>query len=246
MRSPACLKAAVSAHVLPMDTNIYLIRHGEAYSNVRPTVAGMQGDRGLTPLGILQAKALAQRLASKEIQADVLYASTLPRARMTAEIVAEGLGLPINWDDELHELRPGEADGLSIEEARKRYPDTERFLIEQFAPVAPGGESWAGFLARVGAELERIIVRHKGQTVVAVTHGGVIEASFFYLLDLGAGLRTRAAFHVNNTAITHWRRRKSSRAYLEWLLVAHNDYRHLVSLAHEQIQAAMEQLDTRE
>src|SRR5437867_1180185 len=101
-----------------MTTNLYLIRHGEAYSNVEAVIGGMKGDRGLTERGFAQAQALARRLATGEIHADVLYASTLPRARMTAELVAEALKLPIRWDDDLHELRPGEADGLHVEVAR--------------------------------------------------------------------------------------------------------------------------------
>ena len=82
-----------------MTTNLYLIRHGEAYSNVEAVIGGMHGDRGLTERGIAQAQALARRLAKGEIAADVLYSSTLPRARMTAELVAEALKLPITWDD---------------------------------------------------------------------------------------------------------------------------------------------------
>src|SRR5262245_40249546 len=120
----------------PMTTNLYLIRHGEAHSNVEAVIGGMQGDRGLTERGIAQAEALARRLADGEIAADVLYASTLPRARMTAELVAEALKLPINWDDELHELRPGEADGLRVEQARARFEGFESFLRESFTPVA--------------------------------------------------------------------------------------------------------------
>src|SRR5262245_53908618 len=110
-----------------MTTNLYLIRHGEAYSNVEAVIGGMKGDRGLTERGIAQAEALARRLVGGEIAADVLYASTLPRARMTAELVAEALKLPINWDDELQELRPGEADGMSIDQARASFDGFERF-----------------------------------------------------------------------------------------------------------------------
>jgi probable phosphoglycerate mutase len=214
-----------------MTTNLYLIRHGEAYSNVEAVIGGVQGDRGLTERGIAQAQALARRLAGGEIAADVLYASTLPRARMTAELVAEALQLPINWDDELHELRPGEADGMSVEQARARFEGFERFLRETFTPIAPGGESWGSFQARASAALERIILRHQGQTIVVVAHGGIIEVSFMYLLELGPQMRGRAAFHVANTAVTHWRHVISFAGRAEWHLAAHNDHRHLLNEA---------------
>ncbi len=211
-----------------MTTNLYLIRHGEAYSNVESVIGGIHGDRGLTERGFAQAEALARRLATGEIAADVLYASTLPRARMTAELVAEALRLPINWDDELHELRPGEADGMTVAAARARFDSFQHFLREPFTELAPGGESWGSFQVRASAALERLILRHQGQTIVVVAHGGIIEASFLYLLDLGPQTRMRAAFHVRNTAITHWRYVETFDGRREWQLVAHNDHLHLL------------------
>ncbi|NWG19979.1 MAG: histidine phosphatase family protein [Chloroflexi bacterium] len=208
-------------------TNLYLIRHGEAYSNVEPVIGGMRGDRGLTERGTAQVRALGRRLSTGEIAADVLYASTLPRARQTAEAVAEALGLPIQWDDELHELRPGDADGMHLDEARARFAGMNVFLKEYFTPIAPGGESWASFQFRASAALERLIVRHTGETIVAVCHGGIIEVSFLYLLALGPHVRGRNAFHVQNTAITHWRQIAARDGRQEWQLITHNDCWHL-------------------
>ncbi|HEX5689142.1 MAG TPA: histidine phosphatase family protein, partial [Roseiflexaceae bacterium] len=184
-------------------------------------------DRGLTERGIAQAQALARRLEGGEIAADVLYGSTLPRARMTAEFVAQALKLPIEWDDEIQELRPGEADGMRIEDARSRFEGFRQFLTDTFTPIAPGGESWASFQLRVSAALERIVQRHPDQTIVVVTHGGVIEVSFQYFLQLPPQSRMRASFHVSNTAITHWRYVTTRAGRAEWHMAGHNDRRHL-------------------
>ncbi|MFO7168592.1 MAG: histidine phosphatase family protein [Chloroflexota bacterium] len=214
-----------------MATNLYLIRHGEAVSNVEPFVmGGMKGCRGLTERGIAQVRLLARRLSSGEIPADVLYASTLPRARQTAEAVAEALGLPIHWDDDLQELRPGDADGMTYTEARQRFESMQLFLKRFFTPIATGGESWGAFVARASSALERIISRHQGQHIVVVCHGGIIEASFLHLLQLGPHVRGRAAFHVRNTAITHWRQVETQDERQEWQLIAHNDHWHLHEL----------------
>jgi len=63
-------------------TQLYLIRHGQAFCNVENLIAGMESDVGLTPVGVAQAERLRDRLsATGEIAADVLIASTLPRAR---------------------------------------------------------------------------------------------------------------------------------------------------------------------
>jgi probable phosphoglycerate mutase len=220
-----------------MMTNLYLIRHGEAFSNVEPIMGGMRGDRGLTDRGMAQVQALTHRLARGEIAADVLYASTLPRARMTAEPVAEALDLPIHWDDDLQELRPGEADGMHIDEARSRFPQMSLFFKEYFTPIAPDGESWASFQFRASAALERLITHHRGQTIVAVCHGGIIEVSFLFMLGLGPHARGRNAFHVQNTAITHWRQMTSRDGRLEWQLITHNDCWHLRELESERDRA---------
>jgi probable phosphoglycerate mutase len=208
-------------------TNLYLIRHGEAVSNVEPIMGGIKACRGLTERGLTQARALARRLEGGAIKADVLYASDLPRARQTAEAVAAALGLPIRFDPEFQELRPGDADGLHVEEARARYGTFEHFFTQFYTPIAPGGESWGSFIGRASAALERVIRTHRGQSVVVVCHGGVIEASFLHLLQLGPQVRARAAFHVRNTAITHWREVETRDERREWQLVAHNDHWHL-------------------
>jgi hypothetical protein len=124
-------------------TDLYLIRHGESHANIDGVISAMATDRGLTERGLAQVRALAARLETGEIPADALYASTLPRARMTAEIVAAALDLPVEWNDDLHELRPGEAEGLHVGEVRERFPQVARFIGEPFTPLAPGGESWA-------------------------------------------------------------------------------------------------------
>ena len=102
-------------------TELYLIRHGESVPNVTPIIGGMRGDEGLTDRGREQARLLEERLRTEDLRADQLYASTLPRALETAEYVARALGLPVQKDDALHELRPGDADGLTVDEWRERY-----------------------------------------------------------------------------------------------------------------------------
>ena len=101
-------------------TELYLIRHGESVANVTPIIGGMRGDTGLTDRGRDQARLLEKRLREEDLRADQLYSSTLPRAMETAEYVARALDLPVQPDDELHELRPGEADGLTVDEWRER------------------------------------------------------------------------------------------------------------------------------
>ena len=208
-----------------MPTDLYLIRHGEAVSNVEPVIAGLHGDRGLTVRGREQAALLEERLRTEQLGADVLYVSTLPRALETGAYVARALQLPVRETDELHELRPGSADGLTIAEWRAAG-DGDVPPSDPFQPLSPDGESWADFLVRTGAALSRLVARHEGQTVVAVCHGGVLEASFLLAFGLGPSAR-RVAFDPLNTSITHWRHDTGGDDRSPWTLVAFNDAGHL-------------------
>ncbi len=118
----ACLRDRGPAWMGGMSTELILIRHGESFANVNPVIGGMRGDEGLTERGHAQAARLGKRLQAEQFSGDVLYASTLPRAQQTAAYVAEATGLSVVDDDDLQELRPGEADGLSFEEWRERWP----------------------------------------------------------------------------------------------------------------------------
>src|SRR5262249_47201196 len=183
-----------------MMTHVYLIRHGEAYCNVPPfsVVAGMKGDEGLTPRGRLQAERLRDRLrATHEIPADAFISSTLPRALQTAEILQPAFDLPIVLEDDVQELRVGEADGLPWAEYKDRLPD---FRKEPFRPFAPGGETWGQFVLRAGAALDRIARAHEGKTLALVCHGGVIDASLVLFFGLPTLLPPWARVHTRNTS----------------------------------------------
>lgn len=212
-----------------MATDLYLIRHGQSYANVTPIIGGMQGDGGLTDLGHRQARLLADRLRAEQFRADVLYCSTLPRARETVTPVAEAIGIEPSYDDELQELRPGDADGLTVEEWQERWPPPagERFF-DPYDPFATNGESWASFIVRASAALAALLDRHPDETVAIVTHGGVISASFYFALGLGpaGGL---VSFAPANTSITRWRHDRGTR-HPAWTLIGFNDAAHLGTL----------------
>ncbi len=207
-----------------MQTNLYIIRHGEAVCNVENIVGGLKGCQGLTERGHEQARRLGERLATGEFKADVLYASTFRRARETAEAVGEGLRLPIHWDDEFQEVRPGEADTLTYDEVldRFRIDTTDRV----YTPWVPGAESWAMFIARAGHALNRVVHEHAGKSIFVVAHGGIIEASFFMFMGLPLRTGAHVGFGTQHTSITHWRLDPNAQSE-RWLLMRYNDIAHL-------------------
>lgn len=209
-------------------TQLYLIRHGEALGAVQHTL----GDTPLSPLGVTQVERLRDRLAATgEIAADILISSTLKRASQTAEIIAPALGLRVHYDDEVQELRDGEADGMHVDDYNATFGQVN-FMQTPFRPVAPGGESWGQFVLRVCTSLDRLLREHEGKTVVLVCHGGVIGVSFLYFLGFETLHYAQAGFDTHNTAITHWKRfiyPNSSNGY-RWRLLCYNDDMHLRDL----------------
>lgn len=208
-------------------TQLYLIRHGEATTQVHNILR----DDGLTPLGIRQAERLRDRLAATgEIAADVLIASTLPRARQTAEILAPAFNLPIVLDDEVQELRVGEAEGMTIDEFREKYGD---YSIERepFRPISPGGENWGQFVLRVATALERIIREYQGKNIVIVCHGVVVDSSFLYFFNMGSLTPPIVRFYTRNTSITHWRTNVFGEGATRWRLIRYNDDLHTRDMA---------------
>lgn len=230
------MTAAESA--APAPTRLVLIRHGESRSTVDRVVGGHEGCSGLTDRGVLQAKALYERLArSGELAgAATLLTSVLPRAIQTAEIIAPALGdLAAEQQCELCEIHPGEGDGLTWEDFGARYRPEGLASGNPYQVMAPGGESWAGFFERVGGALLRAAADHAGETVVVVCHGGVVEATFATLGNLP--LRRPFDVRVGNTSLTEWSYHPADgdlgnpgHRLARWRLDRFNDTAHLAGL----------------
>jgi broad specificity phosphatase PhoE len=204
-------------------STLILVRHGESNVTVRQIVGGERTCDGLSSLGVRQAEALAERLRRERVVADVLIASTLPRAYATAEILASGLGgLPVRLDPDLVEHRPGEADGVRFDEFAERFGLFDP-REEPGRPLAPGGESLREFYERVRGALTAIVAEHPGGTVMVVCHGGVIDNAFRHLL--GLGLEAPFDLWTLNTSLTEFHGANG-----RWALRRYNDSGHLVGL----------------
>lgn len=136
-------------------TTLLLVRHGETDWNAEGRLQG-HTDRPLSDYGRRQAQQLAGELEDEELEA--IYSSDLARARETAEIVGERLGLPVVLDPDLREKDWGTWEGLNA---------VERDRVEFV------GETTAAHEERILQALRRIAERHPGdRRVLVVTHGG--------------------------------------------------------------------------
>lgn len=157
-----------------MDTTRFcVVRHGETTWNAEKRIQG-HIDVGLNAVGLAQADAAANWLSGQTIAA--LYSSDLQRALQTAQRIAAVLNKVVTSRPEFRERRYGLFEGRTYEESRAIYP-LEYGAFERREPdfVIPGGESLQQLHYRVCGGLQRIAADHPGETVVVVTHGGVLD-----------------------------------------------------------------------
>jgi 2,3-bisphosphoglycerate-dependent phosphoglycerate mutase len=157
-------------------TQLILIRHGETLWNTERRMQG-QLDSPLTERGLWQACRLGERLRAMPFAA--LYSSDLPRARLTAQRIADATGHAIIDDARLRERHFGQFEGMTRAEMELRDPENyARFMSRDPQYAVPGGESPAAFFSRCCGVLVELAKRHAGTTIAIVTHGLVLDAAY--------------------------------------------------------------------
>ena len=154
-----------------MSGEIWLARHGETDANAEGRVQGSI-DPPLNDRGREQARALAREASKLGIEA--LYTSQQQRARETASIVAEALGLEPRVDDRLAESYRGEWEGRLIAEIKASAPDAWAGSLALDPSFRfPNGESLEEHGARVEAALAD--VARGPLPALVICHGGTIR-----------------------------------------------------------------------
>src|SRR3954454_16504742 len=156
------------------STLVLLVRHGQTPTTGK-TLPGRAAGLRLSDAGRQQAEAVALRLAELP-KLDALYSSPLERARETAAPTAKTRGLKVTVERSLLECDFGEWTGAELKDLGKlpewqtvqRYPSGFRF---------PGGESFAQMQTRIVGALDKLVARHPGETIVAVSHADPIKAA---------------------------------------------------------------------
>lgn len=163
---------------LEAETRFYIVRHGQSEANARSVVQGLR-DFPLDASGRAQAAAVGAWLAGEGI-AEVLC-SPLSRAAETARIIARaaGLGEP-RVEPTLVELDVGVFSGLSLEEARSRFPEAYADFESRSWDGVPGAESSALLYDRAMEAWSRLRERAASgsRALAVVSHGGFIQWLF--------------------------------------------------------------------
>lgn len=162
-------------------TRICVVRHGETAWNSERRIQG-QIDIALNATGLTQAKAAGHWLKQAHVcqhfgQIRALYSSDLQRAWVTANCIGAALDLVPTAVPALRERRYGLFEGLTYADAEQRHPEVYAAFERRDPDFAfpEGGESLLQFHARVITALQMLADRHRGETLVVVAHGGVLD-----------------------------------------------------------------------
>lgn len=202
-------------------TELILIRHGETDWNRELRFQG-QVDVPLNAMGLEQARRVAVRLAAENVQQ--LLSSDLIRAQQTAQCVAaHGLSLrpagPV-LDTGLREQSFGVVDGLRVADIKQQHAEAWAQWVRFDADYAfAGGESTRQFHARVMATVQGLAQRHPQQTLVVVTHGGVLD--MIYRTAQGLPLSGPRQSEIPNAGLNRVRLRGTSVEIVCWADTAH-------------------------
>jgi len=146
------------------NTVLGILRHGQTDWNIDFRLQGTT-DIPLNETGVDQARRAGANILGSDW--DVLISSPLGRALETAKIVAGVAGLQSpSIEPLLLERAFGDAEGLTYEQYRERFPDSS---------AVPGGETIPELEARARMMLQLIAEKYPGQRVLAVSHGAFIR-----------------------------------------------------------------------
>ena len=153
---------------------VVLVRHGQT-PTTGTVLPGRAPGLHLADAGVAQAEAAAERVAGLP-RVDAVYTSPLERTRETARPIARARGLKVTVERGLLECDFGDWTGRPLKELSRlpewatvqRYPSGFRF---------PGGESFREMQVRIAGALARLVERHVGGVVVAVSHADPIKAA---------------------------------------------------------------------
>lgn len=171
-------------------TRLFMVRHGATELSAEDRFAGAV-DVELSKEGRHQARKLAQRLADDSIAA--VYCSPLKRTMQTASILAKPHDLPLKVDEGLREIHHGHWEGMRRSDVESQFPEEYAAWEEDpftFAPL--GGEAGVNVIARALPVIRKIVLEHRGQNVIVVSHKATLRLLISSLLGFDArGYRDR-------------------------------------------------------
>lgn len=182
----------------PLFTYICFVRHGTTPTTGK-AMPGRAPGLHLSELGRDEAKDAAERLAALGT-VRALYSSPIDRTRETAEEIGARIGLAPTLDEALLDCDCGDWTGMSLA-ALRRKPGWRAISQNPSGFRFPNGESFRALENRVGEVIERLVEKHPGEVVVAVSHADPIKVAVARALGSPFDLFDRAAIRPASTTV---------------------------------------------
>lgn len=175
---------------------LYIVRHAQSKRNIRER---SEEDVELTPVGEEQARRLGSYFHGKKL--DVVYCSTLKRAKTTLEKMKPFLGdVPVKYTDKIVEhkmgiyAKNGKDDWNSYSKGAKK----KGVSFDNFKPK--DGESLAGCYKRSGEFYKYLSKKYKNKSVLIVGHG--LFSIYFIFNILGLPIEEARYYHLSNASVS--------------------------------------------
>ncbi len=152
-----------------METEIFLVRHGESVSNVENRFVATPPGPGLTEKGVRQSEAACRIVLARAPHIGRIFSSPLQRAIETAAPLCDRTAIVPEVRAGLAETAFGAWDGRTAEELRG-VSQFDAWCADPEAFPPPGGEALSQVGGRVMDALTRIARNSDGQTIAAFTH----------------------------------------------------------------------------
>lgn len=179
-------------------TRLLLVRHGQSEWNALGRVQGQQ-DVALSTLGMAQAEAVAAALATEKAVA--VFSSDLQRAVATAAPIASQQRVDVQPTPLLRELAFGLWEGMRWADVRTEYAEFMALWAKDVtANTPPAAETVESLALRGETLLQQWRRDYPEETVIVVTHGGMIRTLLCLALELP--LKALQSFGCDNASIT--------------------------------------------
>lgn len=165
------------------STRLIFLRHGKTDFPLDRIYCDDKEDPALNHEGEAQAEQAGQILSELSIQQ--IYVSPTQRTKQTAEIATRGNNLNWQQDERLKERHFGDWEGMYFHEIESNYAAEYQAWKQDPAAFKPAnGESAFDLDARFDCAIRDIIEKHKGETILVVSHVGPIRCAVCHALDM--------------------------------------------------------------
>lgn len=163
--------AELEEQMVPRNT-FYYIRHGESEKNVQNIASAAKDKNPLTEQGRVDVQ--AQVVAAKKANIDMIVTSDVLRARQTAEIIGEAIGVDVVVDPRLTEVNLGMYEERSLSDSELQAALGRMYAEPAWAPE--GAESLEVIQRRMLMVWSELNYTHQGKNILLVSHGDTLHA----------------------------------------------------------------------